>query len=128
MLLEVPAVRDLAQADLTDDLPALQEQAEAIERAALQGDVPLFLHTDRGFHLSLLRLTGNRRLVDLVGNLRDQTRLYGLFDLASEGLLSSSAVEHREILGALTRGDAEGAEQLMTLHLSHITREWSPGP
>jgi len=127
MLLEVPAVRDLAHLDLSDALPLLHEHAEAIERAAADGDVPAFLQADRQFHLSLLELSRNRRLVDLVGNLRDQTRLYGLYDLASVGLLSASAVEHGAILAALEAGDADLVARLMTVHLSHITREWSSG-
>jgi DNA-binding GntR family transcriptional regulator len=126
-LLEVPAVRHLADVDLTAELPALREQAAAIERAAEQGDVTLFLSADREFHLALLQLTGNRRLAEIVANLRDQTRLYGLYDLAGEGMLTSSAAEHRQILHALAQRDGAEAARLMQHHLSHITAEWSSG-
>jgi DNA-binding GntR family transcriptional regulator len=126
-LLEVPAVGALALLDLTADVAELRARAGAIERAAERGDVPLFLHEDREFHLALLRLTGNRRLVEIVANLRDQTRLYGLYELAGEGLLTASAVEHGEILDALVAGDRDAAERLMTSHLAHITGEWSSG-
>lgn len=127
MLLEVPAVCGLAQLELKDQLPDLERQAHAIERAATDGDVPRFLAADRDFHLALLELTGNHRLVALVARLRDQTRLYGMQALASRGLLTESAAEHSSILRALSEGDPVAVEQLMTRHLSHIKNEWSTG-
>ena len=39
-----------------------------------------YLEADRRFHLSLLALSGNDRLVETVGDLRKRSRLYGLTD------------------------------------------------
>ncbi len=77
-----------------------------MERAEA-ADVAGFLVADREFHLGLLELLGNRRLVRLVAQLRDQTRLVGLTELAREGNLTASAREHRDILTALRTRDAD---------------------
>ncbi|UPK74106.1 GntR family transcriptional regulator [Nocardioidaceae bacterium SCSIO 66511] len=127
-MLEVPAVAGLAERDLSADLPNLRELATQIERTAARGDVQAFLAADREFHLALLSLTGNRRLVDTVAKLRDQTRLYGLRALADEGQLDPSAAEHHAILEALSEHDAARVEGLMDRHLAHIQDEWANGP
>ncbi|MEU6251065.1 FCD domain-containing protein [Streptomyces sp. NPDC047043] len=51
--------------------------AEQITDAAREGDLTSFLDLDRQFHLGLLELRGNRRLVAMVGQLRDQARMQG---------------------------------------------------
>jgi DNA-binding GntR family transcriptional regulator len=105
-----------------DRLTAL---AEDIERAAADRDVIRFLETDRAFHLELLGLLGNRRLVSIVANLRDQTRLYGLKALAQQDKLGASAAEHRRLLAAIAAGDTEAVDRLTRAHLEHTRREWA---
>jgi DNA-binding GntR family transcriptional regulator len=87
-----------------------------------------FLAADREFHLGLLELIGNRRLVDLVGHLRDQSRLYGLRNLVSEGSLMASSEEHHRMLDALVHGNSGEAEELMRIHLRHTRGLWAGLP
>lgn len=124
-LLEIPVVAKLAAQNLSAEMPGLRQQAEIILRAAEDGDVNRFLAADRDFHLAILTLNGNSRLVNQVALLRDQTRLYGVPDLAKRGLLADSATEHFALLDALGTGDAEAAGAVMAQHLEHIKREWS---
>lgn len=127
VLLEVPVVEKLAERDLSHAMPGLRRRAEVILRAAEDGEANAFLAADREFHLAILELHGNRRLVNQVALLRDQTRLYGVPDLAQKGLLADSAAEHVAILDALEAGDGEAASGMMAQHLEHIQREWSEG-
>lgn len=126
LLVEVPATAAIAAAGLDqsqlDELVAL---AAAIEEAAEAGDSGRFLETDRDFHLTLLALSGNRRLVELVSRLRDQARLYGVAQLARQGGLESSAHEHRRIVEALTRRDSAEVGALITQHLGHTRGLWA---
>ena len=126
-MLEVPGVAALAHREIADQLPELHALASEIERAGARGDVQAFLAADREFHLSLLSLTDNQRLVDTVATLRDQTRLYGLNTLADKGSLDSTAAEHHAILDALADHDADRVTHLMTQHLAHIKTEWATG-
>jgi DNA-binding GntR family transcriptional regulator len=125
VMIEAPAMALVVERAGDADLEALAPHLDGIEEAAHAGDVSRFLLHDRQFHLGLLELAGNRRLVDVVGTLRDQTRLVGLQALAREHALTGSALEHRPILAALLDRDAERAQRLMREHLQHARGTWA---
>jgi DNA-binding GntR family transcriptional regulator len=125
VMLEVPAMRAVVERASDAQLAALADVVAEIESAAEAGDVAAFLLSDREFHLGLLKLHGNGRLLRLVAQLRDQTRLAGITELAREGNLTASAREHREILESLRRRDADRAEALMRAHLIHTRGIWA---
>ncbi|WP_447924432.1 GntR family transcriptional regulator [Georgenia muralis] len=128
MMLEVPAMGRLAELGLGVHAGAVRSAARRCEEAARRQDLSEFLVTDREFHLGLLELLGNGRLVKFVGQLRDQTRLYGLQVLAREGRLQESAAEHVELLAAIDDGDAARTARVMARHLAHARSDWGPGP
>jgi DNA-binding GntR family transcriptional regulator len=125
LLLEVPAARFAAEHATGEDTAALGGLLEAVESAAAHGDVAAYLVADRRFHIRLVECSGNRRLVRLVDQLRDQTRLVGLKPLAAAGRLSVSDSEHRAILDAVRAGDGERAEALMRVHVRHTRGIWA---
>jgi DNA-binding GntR family transcriptional regulator len=125
LLLEPPSVRRAAEEASRRAIEALEPAVTRGEDAAGEGDVVEFLVADRDFHLGLLKTVGNDRLVELVGRLRDQTRLVGLKALAQQRKLSSSAAEHRLILDAVRRGDGDEAETRMRAHLAHVRGVWA---
>jgi DNA-binding GntR family transcriptional regulator len=125
LMLEVPGTRLVVERASDEQLAALESAVAELESTADQGDVPGFLLADRDFHLRLLELTGNRRLVRLVDQLRDQTRLMGLMELAQAGRLMSSAREHRRILEALKARDGDLVEELMRVHIEHTRGIWA---
>lgn len=124
LMLEVPAIGQLAGADQLTDFDGIRRLCDQACEAAAGGDITRFLIIDRDFHLSLLERAGNRHLVDIVARLRDQTRLYGLARLAGSPDLIGSAREHSEILQAVERGHVSEAEKLMRQHLLHARGLW----
>ncbi|MEU0214804.1 GntR family transcriptional regulator [Streptomyces sp. NPDC006265] len=124
-MLEVPAMVELA--GLADRAPVapFRQLAEQITDAARAGDLVAFLDLDRQFHLGLLELLGNRRLVAMVGQLRDQARMEGLQKLADQGELTQSGEEHLTIMDAITAGDGELTATLMRRHLTHSRGIWA---
>jgi DNA-binding GntR family transcriptional regulator len=125
LMLEVPSMAIVADRAQDADFVALAHVVAEIEGTAAAADVSGFLLADRAFHLGLLELTGNRRLVRLVTQLRDQTRIAGIKELAREGRLMASAREHRDILEALRARDGGRAEELMRVHLIHTRGIWA---
>jgi DNA-binding GntR family transcriptional regulator len=125
-LLEIPTVIHLVESIRPDQVQKLRPLAQAICRAATAGDLIGYIETDTRFHGALLELGGNRRLVELVGELRAQTRLYGLSKLLHEDRLMSSAEEHDEILDALAAGDASATDDVMRRHIGHVRGLWAP--
>ncbi|MEV3989937.1 GntR family transcriptional regulator [Streptomyces sp. NPDC049837] len=124
-LIEVPTVGRVARTAPRADLEALRPVAEEIVRAAREHDLIGYLEADRRFHLSLLALAGNDRLVEVVGDLRKRTRLYGLTALDERDRLLPSAEEHLELLDLMLAGDAKAAEECMAKHLGHVRSIWA---
>ncbi|MBE3013162.1 GntR family transcriptional regulator [Microbispora sp. NEAU-D428] len=127
-LIEVPTVARLAGQSLAAEAEGLRPIAEEIVSAAGRGDLLAYVAADQRFHLALLALSGNARLVETVRDLRARARLYGLRGLPDARMMAASAREHLDLLDALVRGDAAAAESLMTHHLRHVRAIWSAHP
>ena len=130
MLIEVPTVGEVARNcddQLAPRAEALRASAREIEALARDRDLIRYVEVDRQFHLSLLALAGNQHLVDVIGNLRARSRLYGLHQLADEGQLAASAREHEQMLDLVLARDVEGAMKLMSQHIQHVRGEWAAG-
>ncbi|MDQ4213243.1 GntR family transcriptional regulator [Microbacterium capsulatum] len=125
ILLEAPPMRIVAGnvgPELEQELRAL---AARIMQAAQEGRFEEYLESDTAFHLRILEATGNAKLVDVVRELRQQTRLVGLVHLAETDALMPSAREHGELVDLLVAGDGPGAEALMRRHIGHVGGLWS---
>ncbi|MBL8931102.1 MAG: GntR family transcriptional regulator [Kineosporiaceae bacterium] len=125
VLLEAPTVGRLAGRVGTEDLDRLLELAAQVQRHAEAGDLVQYVEVDRSLHLGLLSLAGNHRLVAMVEQLRDRSRLPGLQALVHQGRLAESAREHLAILSAVNRGDAAVAERLTAAHVRHARGIWA---
>ncbi|MEU8225271.1 GntR family transcriptional regulator [Kribbella sp. NPDC048915] len=124
-LIEPPTIRAVAPVIPAADHPRLRQLAEDIVVAAEAGDLIAYIEADRVFHVTLLAYSGNSKLVDVVSDLRSQTRLLGLTPLVESGRLVPSATEHHELLDLVEAGDAKGAEQLMRRHIGHVRGLWA---
>jgi len=82
------------------------------------------LSADLGFHMVLLRASGNRRLMKIIADSRVLTRIFGTprqeHDLA---ILEETYRYHSGILAAVKRGQADRARQLMAEHIGASMRE-----
>jgi DNA-binding GntR family transcriptional regulator len=91
----------------------------------VSGDLIAYVEADTRFHLGLLALAGNAHLVEVVGDLRKRSRLYGLTPLVKSGRLLASAEEHLELLDALTARDERAVHAVMTRHIGHVRGLWA---
>ncbi|MEU5807573.1 GntR family transcriptional regulator [Streptomyces sp. NPDC059650] len=124
-MIEVPTVAKVTRMATKEQLEELRPIAEEIVTSAREHNLIGYLEADRRFHLTLLGLAGNERLVETVGDLRKRSRLYGLTGLDEAGKLVSSAEEHLELLDLMLAGDAEGAAECMRRHLGHVRSLWA---
>jgi DNA-binding GntR family transcriptional regulator len=125
VLLEAPPMRVIAGTLPADVVAELEALAEQIVEAGREGRFEDYLEADTAFHLALLERTGNRHLVRLVRELRQQTRLVGLVNLAETDALVASSLEHAELVRLLVAGEGEAAEALMRRHIGHVSGLWS---
>lgn len=96
----------------------------AIHPAADAALMRRLLSADLGFHMVLLRASGNRRLMKIIADSRVLTRIFGTprqeHDLA---VIEETYRFHIQILSAVRKGDAEKARQLMAEHIRASMRE-----
>ncbi|MDH6547871.1 GntR family transcriptional regulator [Streptomyces sp. SAI-041] len=124
-LIEIPTVVELASTGDPVSLEALRPAAREIVQAAVSGDLIAYVEADTRFHLGLLALAGNAHLVQVVGDLRKRSRLYGLTPLVKSGRLLASAEEHLELLDALVARDEPAVREVMTRHIGHVRGLWA---
>ncbi|WP_163510003.1 GntR family transcriptional regulator [Fodinicola acaciae] len=125
-LVEVPATASLRLP--ADRIAEFREKADAIVAGEQRSDLTAYLAADVDFHLSLLALTGNRRLVALVADLRSQTRMTGLAHMLGTTELAASAAEHHELLDLLVAGKTRDVRTLMSRHVGHVLGWWAGRP
>jgi len=127
VMIEIPAMAKLAglKDRIAGHYAEFRDIAGQIVSSAEAGDIVGYLNHDQKFHIGLLSLLENDHLTAIVGNLRDQSRQYGLKKLSERGDLVKSAEEHLPILNALADGDAARTIDLMTNHLSHHLGAWA---
>jgi DNA-binding GntR family transcriptional regulator len=124
-LLEAPIMGAIAKDFPVQSLPEWQVKAKTIKNFAEEGDLVRFIAADRNFHLELLQLHGNSRLVEAVRELRFQTRMVNLIRMTKSKELGEAAQEHFTMLQLLADGKAAEVESLTVLHLAHVIGWWS---
>jgi DNA-binding GntR family transcriptional regulator len=125
LMLEVPPLEQIVATARDEELDALAIVADQIVDAARRQDLPTYVLVDQTFHMDLLRIARNRRLLHLVAELRDQTQLLGLRRLGEAGELVQSGLEHQHILEAVRARDVDAAKALMTRHIEHARGIWA---
>jgi DNA-binding GntR family transcriptional regulator len=124
-LIEVPVVGRVAGIATPEQVAALRPVADRLEETARTGELREFIAADMTFHLELLSIAGNRRLVEEVRRLRGLSRLSALRRLHEEGRLVTTAREHHALLDLIEARDSMGAEALMRHHLGHVRGVWA---
>ncbi|SRR5690606_1865322 len=128
LLLEPSAAAKAARRATAQDVAELTELASKVVDAAREGDLIAHVEADRAFHGRLLALGGNRQLVDIVYDLRDRTRLYGLASLAKHGDLTETVEEHLTMCELVAAGDSDALADLVRTHIGRVRREWAGEP
>ncbi len=109
------------KACIQSDSPDLTEIERCVEnqrRIAMEsGDITRFMEMDRTFHMAFARLTGNKRLISIMDNIRDILHIMGSYALSVEGRMAEVVMEHEKILNAVKAGEIETTLTLLSDHL-----------
>lgn len=116
-LLESDAAAVVAQRASDAQLQELQALHAELEGAA--GDRERFFALNERFHMRLLELAGNRWRNQMVADLRKVMKLNRHNSLLKAGRVQESLQEHRVVMEALARRDAEAARRRMQEHFSN---------
>jgi DNA-binding GntR family transcriptional regulator len=113
-LLESDAAGEVARHASDGDLADLAKLHTELEDAVR--DRERFFALNEAFHLRILAIAGNRWRSQVVADLRKVMKLNRHHSLFREGRLAESLSEHRALMAALARRDAEAAESLTREH------------
>ncbi len=108
----------------------IAEQEDALE----VGDLVTWADLDARFHRSIVHLSGNARLDEIMDNQDDQLYRARLFTINLRPKPTRSVDEHRAIVAAMRDGDAATARELLESHrrrgrdeILHVVRAVAPG-
>ncbi|MDX3356570.1 GntR family transcriptional regulator [Streptomyces sp. ME01-24h] len=114
-LLEGLAARLAAQKSSPGDWAELQElfgEGGGLDEAADDGDIDVFLAAIDRYRDTVIMSADQSFLAEMLAGVRDQSHVLRRRILMTPGRMKESLAEHRMVIDALVRGDAEGAEQL----------------
>jgi DNA-binding GntR family transcriptional regulator len=120
-LLERFALETLARQG-PSDRESLVALADAVSDAVAAGDVPEYISSDRAFHEALVAQVGNPLLTQMVMQLRDDMRLYGID--SPEGLKrqKASVKEHYQMVDLAAKHDVDRIGAMISQHIL----SWKP--
>lgn len=98
------------------DVAELRRLHETLERHAAAQDIDAYYRANHVFHTRLQALAANRWLDRVTGDLRRFARLLRGRQLILPGRIERSIAEHRELIDAIERRDAERAGNAMHAH------------
>ena len=113
-LLESDAAAHVAVHGTSEQRAELIALHEQLEKQARQRDA--FFATNERFHMTLLRMAGNRWAEQLVTDLRKVMKLNRHHSLFKQGRLAESLAEHRALMKAVQAKDGAAAARLMRAH------------
>ena len=100
-----------------EDLKRLRDSVELSEFYIAKQDAEHLKELDSEFHSIIYKASGNRLLCKTLTELHRNIQFYRKRSLAVADRLEKSMAEHREILSAIERGDAEAADRLTSAHV-----------
>ena len=106
---------DLFIETIANRYPALVEFESAIE----SGDNAAIADSDMEFHDIIFDATGNPRLIQIIGNLREQFYRYRLEYVKDTDYHIVLLNEHKELVNAIRAGKKEEARKIMKKHITN---------
>lgn len=122
--LEMLAIEKACERMTEEDMQAMRDAAKEFEYVVedKENDVTALAEADVEFHDTIYRGTGNRRLIQILGNLREQMYRFRIEYLKEGDVRETLAEEHEEILKAIEARDEERAVRLISEHIDNQHR------
>ena len=118
MRLEGLASAEAATKISKEDMKRLADSVELSEFYLRKRDLDHLKELDSEFHNIIYKASGNRLLSKTLSELHRSIQRYRRLSLTVPERLEKCIAEHREILAAIERGDAEAADGLTEEHIS----------
>ena len=105
---------------ITDEaVESLRKAEEKFASLLENGDLTALAEADVAFHDVIYQATANRRLIQILNNLREQMYRFRIEYLKEQMVRSSLAREHERIIEAIAAHDSEAAMRLIREHIEN---------
>jgi DNA-binding GntR family transcriptional regulator len=121
--LECAAVGPAAALAGEEDIADFEENLRSQERARESGDVDAWYLLDDAYHRALCDLSGHPAVWPVSERAKSHLNRVRRISLTLPDYMPEMIVEHREVVDAVARHDAEAAEQTLRHHLRMVLRE-----
>lgn len=95
----------------------LKKAHEEFVTAVAQKDILEIATTDEAFHECIFELTNNKRLLQIITNLKEQMYRYRMEYVKDRTFHQDLVNEHERLLNAIVTGDEKEAEAIMKHHI-----------
>jgi len=126
----------LAVSKITEkDVDRLEKINEDLKGLIDKNDIEMFYKTHQRFHEVFVKVCGNHRLIQMVRNLNDHFKRYGIVSLTLPGQFENATRQHAEIVEAFRQGsetqvEAKVRQNVMTggrVLVEHLSKSRSEG-
>jgi DNA-binding GntR family transcriptional regulator len=117
--LELLAAEKACERITPEEAEELKKRAAAFEELIDTGDLTGLAEADVAFHDVIYNATKNRRLIQILNNLREQMYRFRVEYLKERDVLKRLVEEHRGITKAITGHDAKEAMKITALHIDN---------
>ncbi len=98
-------------------LDELKKLSKEFEEAVYKDNPTDIAAIDVNFHEFIYKATGNKRLVQMLNNLREHIYRYRLEYIKDVRQRNSLISEHKQIVNAISNRDKAEAKRIMTIHI-----------
>ncbi|MFQ9932841.1 MAG: GntR family transcriptional regulator [Lachnospiraceae bacterium] len=116
-VLECLAIELSCQKITGDIISQLEENLVRFKGAIRKNDIKEIAITDVDFHEIIYKSTGNKRLIQILNNLREQMYRYRFEYIKDKETRENLANEHRSIIDALAVGNIEEGRRAILKHI-----------
>jgi DNA-binding GntR family transcriptional regulator len=117
-VIELAATEKVTGREPPCDLSKLKKHLDDQRKAVVKKDFTGFMKADRAFHATFCDLTDNRRLSQIIENIRDLIHFMGMQGLGTTGRAEVVIQEHERVLKAVAQRDPFKARKEMEHHLN----------
>lgn len=101
------------------DIEEMVKCNEEFNKALLSGDLTVMAEADVAFHDVIYRTTGNKRLIQILNNLREQMYRYRLEYIKDEEKRNVLVTEHATIIKAISKKNSSDAKSAIQVHINN---------
>ena len=128
LLLEMHTTRIAAMHISAKELEQLRGEFDALNAIGAEDHIENFWALDDHFHSSIYRVAGNRRIEEILRNLKDQIRWVRAATATLPGRVKKSLLEMDHVLAAMEARDPEAAAGAMSRHIANIATSFKAMP